>query len=85
MAQALACDTRRYGRQADLRPDFLHGDRTGRSARTASLADVRLCRNEYFIRAHTYARTGILTDPLGLAGERRAVFSIILIGNKIAG
>ena len=34
--------SRRDGRQAHLRPDFLHEDRTGRSARIASLADVRL-------------------------------------------
>jgi hypothetical protein len=44
--QAERAPSRRYGRQADLRPDFLHGDRTGRSARTASLADVRLCRKQ---------------------------------------
>ena len=25
----LTCANRRYGRQADLRPDFCHGDRTG--------------------------------------------------------
>jgi len=34
--------TRRYGRQADLRPDFFRGGRTERSARFASSADVRL-------------------------------------------
>ena len=38
--------TRRYGRRADLWPDFFRGGRTGRSARTASLADARICRDE---------------------------------------
>jgi hypothetical protein len=35
--------SRRYGRQADLWPDFFDDDRTGRCARTTSLADVGLC------------------------------------------
>ena len=40
-----AC-SRRSGRQAELRPDFLRGDRMGRSAWIASLADVQLCRDQ---------------------------------------
>ena len=46
--------------------------------------DVRICRNEYFSRAHIYARTGILTHVPELAGDRRAAFSIVMVGNQIA-
>jgi hypothetical protein len=31
---------------------------------TIRLADVRICRNEYFIRVHIYARGGILTHVI---------------------
>jgi hypothetical protein len=30
----------------------------------ALLSDLRTCRNEYFIRAHIYVRTGMLTHAL---------------------
>jgi hypothetical protein len=46
---------RRYGRQADLRPDFVHLDRTRRSARPAPSGDIRLCRNEGVAGPDTYA------------------------------
>ena len=40
---------------------------------------------EYFISTQIYAQTGILTHNfLDLAGEHRAVFSIVLTGNQIA-
>ena len=52
---------------------------------TIRLADARICRNEYFISTQIYARTGILThNLLDLAGEHRAIFSIVLVGNQIA-
>jgi hypothetical protein len=44
-----------------------------------------ICRNEYFIGTHIYARTGMLIHNFpDLAGEHRAVFSIVLVGNQIA-
>ena len=43
------------------------------------------CRNEYFIRAHIYVRSGILTSRfLSLADDHRTAFSIVLVGNQIA-
>ena len=47
--------------------------------------DARIWRNEYFIRAHIYAQTGILNHvPLTLPDDCRAAFSIVLVGNQIA-
>lgn len=44
----------------------------------------RPCRDEYFICAHIYARAGILTHVLSIrADDRRAAFSIVLVGNQI--
>ena len=38
----------------------------------------------YFVRVHIYALTGILTHARDLAGDRRAAFSIVLVGNQTA-
>ena len=47
--------------------------------------NVRICRNEYFIRAHIYALPRILThDSLDLINDRRAAFSTVLVRNQIA-
>ena len=47
-------------------------------------AHSHVCRNEYFVHAHIYARTGILTCSLDFADGCRAVLSIVLVGNQIA-
>ena len=57
----------------------------GRHVRVLTGLGMLICRNEYFNSTHIYARTGILTHNfLDLAGEHRAVFSIVLVGNQIA-
>jgi hypothetical protein len=38
----------------------------------------------YPARAHIYALTGIFTHELDLADDRRAAFSIVLVGKQIA-
>jgi hypothetical protein len=42
-------------------------------------------RNEYFVRTHLNARTGILADALSTFGDDPpSSFPIVLIGNQIA-
>jgi hypothetical protein len=48
------------------------------------LADVPICRNEYFVCTHIYALSGIPTHALDLAGDRCAAFFIVLAGNQIS-
>jgi DNA-3-methyladenine glycosylase II len=63
--ESLSCANRRYARQADLRPDFVYGDRPGKSARRPGCrADVRLCRIAGVAQVHTHAHFGIF--PRGL-------------------
>ena len=54
------------------------------ATRTHSASALTCGRNEHFVHAHIYARTGILTCSLDFAGGCRAVLSIVLVGNKIA-
>jgi len=51
---------------------------------SARLTDVRLCRNECFIRAHMYTRTGILTHTSRPCRRSSCSLSIVLVGNQIA-
>lgn len=46
----------------------------------ALFGSLRSCRNEYFMRAHIYAQTGILNHVLlTLPDDCRAAFSIVLV------
>jgi len=64
---------RRSGRRANLRQDFLHGDRTWPSVRgrtrPASPTGARFCRIEGVARSHAYALIGMFTRNLR-AGRR---------------
>jgi hypothetical protein len=62
-------ETGRFGGEEDGM-----GVQRRKASRARQGCSTHSCRNEYFILTHTYARTRIFTDPLGLAGDRLAVF-----------
>ena len=54
----------------------------GRHVRALTRLGMLICRIEGVVHAHIYPRTGIISHVLDPVGDRRAAFSIVLVGNK---